>query len=320
MPSNAKPRRPANPMVRDTVLGFEHQAAVSAAVAGGDARRNTPAKALIAVPRLVRSAKITPRPDGSAVLVFDEGEKQLTLDLTAQRLHLFMAAILDIAGTAEWDLPPLAAWLEGSSLATPAKLRRRLCIEPRGDMDGTGGGAGGAGVVAGCLPHDTRRLGQTGRRRRVIAGRYADLQLPSGGDGLSARCRAWLPTIAHVERLFGWPDGARLFDAGQCCRCHEFGHDRCARCPAIAGELYDRARLAPDAAAVAARPERRLFNRAADRPAPCGGRRRAGSASGRWQARPAAAGAESACRARCRDRAPSDPGRCRARCGTTDTA
>lgn len=109
---------PANPVARDTVLRFEHQAAVGAAVAGGDARKNTPAKALIAMPRLVRSAKITPRPDGSAVLVFDEGEKQLTLDLTAQRLHLFMAAILDIAGTAEWDLPLLAAWLEGSSLAT----------------------------------------------------------------------------------------------------------------------------------------------------------------------------------------------------------
>jgi len=28
-----------------------------------------------------------------------------------------MAAILDIAGTAEWDLPRLAAWLEGSSLS-----------------------------------------------------------------------------------------------------------------------------------------------------------------------------------------------------------
>ena len=108
---------PANPTARDTVLGFEHQAAVGAAVAGGDARKNTPAKALIAAARLVRTVKITPRPDGSAVLVFDEGEKHLTLDLTAQRLHLFMAAILDIAGTAEWDLPPLATWLEGSSLA-----------------------------------------------------------------------------------------------------------------------------------------------------------------------------------------------------------
>ena len=69
------------------------------------------------MPRLVQTVKITPRPDGSAVLVFDEGEKHLTLDLTAQHLHLFMAAILDIASTAEWDLPSLATWLEGSSLA-----------------------------------------------------------------------------------------------------------------------------------------------------------------------------------------------------------
>lgn len=108
---------PANPMARDTVLGFEHQAAVGAAVAGGDARKNTP-KALVAAPRLVRRVKITPKPDGGAALVFDEGERYLTLDLTAQRVHLFMAAILDIAGTAEWDLPPLANWLDGSSLST----------------------------------------------------------------------------------------------------------------------------------------------------------------------------------------------------------
>lgn len=62
--------------------------------------------------------KITSRDDGGAVLVFDEGEKYLTFDLTPQRVHLFMAAILDIAGTAEWDFPPLAAWLDGSSLGT----------------------------------------------------------------------------------------------------------------------------------------------------------------------------------------------------------
>ena len=86
--------------------------------AGGDARKNTPAKTLIAVPRLVRTVKITSRDDGGAVLVFDEGEKYLTLDLTPQRVHLFMAAILDIAGAAEWDFPALATWLDGSTLAT----------------------------------------------------------------------------------------------------------------------------------------------------------------------------------------------------------
>src|SRR5215469_16450853 len=108
---------PANPTARDTVLGFEHQAAVGAAIAGGDARKNSPAKTLIATPRLVRTVKITSRDDGGAVLVFDEGEKYLTLDLTPQRVHLFMAAILDIAGAAEWDFPALATWLDGSTLA-----------------------------------------------------------------------------------------------------------------------------------------------------------------------------------------------------------
>ncbi|HUZ73371.1 MAG TPA: hypothetical protein VMU87_10310 [Stellaceae bacterium] len=109
---------PANPAARDTVLGFEHQAAVGAAVAGGDARKNVPVKTLVSAPRLILAVKITPKPDGGAVLVFDEGEKHLTLDLTPPRVHLFMAAIIDIATAAEWDLPPLAAWLEGSSLST----------------------------------------------------------------------------------------------------------------------------------------------------------------------------------------------------------
>ncbi len=66
---------PASLLARDAVLGFEHQAVVEAAVADGDARKNTSAKTLVAAPRLVRAVRITPKPDGCATLVFDESEK-----------------------------------------------------------------------------------------------------------------------------------------------------------------------------------------------------------------------------------------------------
>ncbi|MGB8181720.1 MAG: hypothetical protein WCF13_05065 [Stellaceae bacterium] len=58
--------------------------------------------------------------------VFDGGEKFLMLDLTPQRVHLFMAAILDISGTAEWDFPPLATWLDGGSLAAGQAVPKAL--------------------------------------------------------------------------------------------------------------------------------------------------------------------------------------------------
>ncbi len=101
-----------DPVMRDTVLNFEHAHAVAAGVASGDTRPRQQSKPLVASPKLVRNVKITPKPDGGAVIRLDDKEQVLTLDLNAQRIHSLMAGILEIAAKAGWDLPVIAAWLD----------------------------------------------------------------------------------------------------------------------------------------------------------------------------------------------------------------
>lgn len=101
-----------DPVMRDTVLNFEHAHAVAAGVASGDTRPRQRTKPLVASPKLVREVKITPKPDGGAVIRLNDKERVLTLDLNAQRVHSFMAGILEVATKAGWDLPVIAAWLD----------------------------------------------------------------------------------------------------------------------------------------------------------------------------------------------------------------
>jgi len=102
----------SNPVVRDTVLNFEHTHAVATGIASGDTRPRPQSKPLIASPRVVHEVKITPQPDGGAIIRLDDKQRILTLDLNAQRVHSLMAGILRIAGEAGWDLPVIAAWLQ----------------------------------------------------------------------------------------------------------------------------------------------------------------------------------------------------------------
>lgn len=111
---------------RDAVLGFEHAHAVARGFSSGETRRSEPVKALVAAPRLIREIKLTPRPDRGVVLVFDDRDKSATIELDPDRLHSFMAALLDIAATAGWDLPRIAAWLERASAAEAADTAPKL--------------------------------------------------------------------------------------------------------------------------------------------------------------------------------------------------
>jgi hypothetical protein len=104
-----------DPIKRDTVLKFEHAHAVAASVASGDTRPRQHSKPLVASPRLVREVKISPKADGGAIIKLDDKARVLTLDLNAQRVHSFMAGVLDIAAQAGWDLPVIAAWLDRAS-------------------------------------------------------------------------------------------------------------------------------------------------------------------------------------------------------------
>jgi len=107
-----------NPATREIVLNFEHGSAVGAGVAGGEIRQDAGGKSLVAAPRTVREIRIAPSAQGNTAMLMNDGERTLTIDLTAQRIHIFIAAVLDIAVQAAWDFPTIAAWLDAAPPAT----------------------------------------------------------------------------------------------------------------------------------------------------------------------------------------------------------
>jgi hypothetical protein len=113
-----------DPRHRDTVLNFEHASAVEAALASGDTKTHQPAKPFVQPARIVREVKLTPRDDGDIVMVFYDRNQVLTLDLPPARVHSFMAGVLDLAASAGWDLPLIAAWLDRAKSSDAAGAPR----------------------------------------------------------------------------------------------------------------------------------------------------------------------------------------------------
>jgi hypothetical protein len=112
-----------NAALRDTVLSFEHANAVADAQATGARRSRTEQKPLVAAPRLIREIKMKPTAEGGVALQLDDRERALNIDFTAERLHSFVAGILDVASGAGWDLPAPAAWLDREAAAArPASV------------------------------------------------------------------------------------------------------------------------------------------------------------------------------------------------------
>jgi hypothetical protein len=68
----------------------------------------------------VREIRIAPNARGESAVSLNDGERTLTIALNAPRIHLFIAALLDVAIQASWDLPPIAAWLDTATPATAA--------------------------------------------------------------------------------------------------------------------------------------------------------------------------------------------------------
>jgi hypothetical protein len=94
-------------------MGLEHRQALARAAASGETRRNEPLRPLVAAPRLIREIKVTPKPEG-VVVVLDDKERALTIDLDGPRLHSFLAALVEVATNAGWDLPRIASWLDAA--------------------------------------------------------------------------------------------------------------------------------------------------------------------------------------------------------------
>jgi len=112
-----------DPQRRDTVLTFEHSSAVEAALASGETKTHQPAKPFVQPARLVREVKLTPKDDGDVVMALFDRNQVLTLDLSPARMHSFMAGLLELAASAGWDLPRIAAWLDRAKSAEPATPR-----------------------------------------------------------------------------------------------------------------------------------------------------------------------------------------------------
>jgi hypothetical protein len=103
--------------LRDTILDFKHSSSVAAALAEGhirDENRNPEQAKQFAVPlRLLQEVKLVSKKDGGVSLILSNGEQVLTLEVSADRVHVVIETFLKIAERAGWDFPPIASWLEG---------------------------------------------------------------------------------------------------------------------------------------------------------------------------------------------------------------
>lgn len=107
-----------NPVLRDTILDFEHSKQVADAFAQGALREETRDIQLAVPPKLIQQVTIAPQEDGMLALVFDHPEQILTLAIDAGRLHMVIETLVRTAERAEWDFPPLAGWLDPAIKAT----------------------------------------------------------------------------------------------------------------------------------------------------------------------------------------------------------
>ena len=105
--------------MRDTILDFEHSSSVAKALAEGhirDENRNPNEDKQLAAPlRLVEEIKLVPKNDGGLSLTFDNREQVLTIEISANRIHVVIETFLNLAQRAGWDFPPIASWLEGTN-------------------------------------------------------------------------------------------------------------------------------------------------------------------------------------------------------------
>ena len=107
----------ANPVLRDTILDFEHSQSVATAVAEGHMRNETREKPPAVPPRLVREVKIVPKPDSGLALIFGTGEQVLALEIAPDRIHMVIETFVQMAERAGWHFPPIASWLDPAKAA-----------------------------------------------------------------------------------------------------------------------------------------------------------------------------------------------------------
>lgn len=106
-----------NPLLRDTVLEFEHSNSVAKALAEGKMRTEKPTKPVTVANKAVRKVNMAAKTNGGLALTFDTSEEAITLHVAPHRIHMVISMFLRMAERAGWDFLPIASWLETSKSA-----------------------------------------------------------------------------------------------------------------------------------------------------------------------------------------------------------
>lgn len=112
-----------NPLARDTVLNFEYSQSVAQAIAQGNMRDESREKEVTVSSKPVREVNIVPKSNGDVALVFDNTEQALTLEVSADRIHIVISTFVRMAERAEWNFPAIASWLDAPKDAGDATAR-----------------------------------------------------------------------------------------------------------------------------------------------------------------------------------------------------
>lgn len=105
----------ASPLLRDSILDFEHSQSVANAVAQGNMRNVPEAKRPAEISSLVHEIKLVNQPGGGLSLIFNNSEHLITVEVASDRIHMVIATFVQIAERAGWEFPPVAGWLDPSA-------------------------------------------------------------------------------------------------------------------------------------------------------------------------------------------------------------
>jgi hypothetical protein len=76
---------------------------------GAEKKEEPRAKTLAVPPRLVREIHLAPKENGDIAIAFDNGEQQLVLDVSANRIAAVTGIFLDLASRAGWNFTDIAS-------------------------------------------------------------------------------------------------------------------------------------------------------------------------------------------------------------------
>ena len=117
MSERSRVAQDTHPLLRDTVLEFEHSSSVAKALAEGKMRTERPTKPITVANKTVHKVRMAAKTNGGLAITFDTSEEAITLHVAPHRIHMVISMFLRMAERAGWDFPPIASWLDTSESA-----------------------------------------------------------------------------------------------------------------------------------------------------------------------------------------------------------